>query len=161
MSMFKRRRPIAIATLLVALGLTVVGVATVGAKSSGRTDRGAAYVAVTHQVGSTYYAAGNSTDKILGNGAVTYAIAAGTGTKPGTIKITANRVTLFSSTGSLFGTASGTETTSTSGAVTLTGKLNLTHGTGGQKGHSFIGTFTGTGKTALGPFVFHTKGTYR
>ena len=161
MSVLKRRWRIATAPLLVVLGLTVIGVATVGAKSGGRPDSGTTYVAVTHQVGSTYYAAGNSSDKVLRTGAVTYTISAGTGAKPGTIKITSKRVVVFGSTGSLFGTSSGTETTSSSGAVTLTGTLNLTHGTGGQKGHSFIGTFTGTGKTALGPFVFHTKGTYR
>jgi hypothetical protein len=161
MSILAHRWRIATASLLVAVGLTVIGVSSVGAKSSGKALSGTSYVAVTHLVGSTYYAAGNSTDTILGDGADTYTFKAGTGTKPGTIKISAPRVTVFRSTGSLFGTASGAETTSASGAVTLTGKLNLTHGTGGQKGHSFIGTFTGTGKTPLGPFVFHTKGTYK
>jgi hypothetical protein len=152
---------IAAAAALVAVGASVVGVTTVGARSSGRPAHGTAYVAVTHQVGSTYIAAGNTTDSVLGTGAVTYTITAGTGTKPGTVKITATRVVVYGSTGSISGTASGVETTSASGAVTLTGKLNLTHGTGGQAGHSFIGTFTGTGKAALGPFVFHETGTYR
>lgn len=160
MSRIRSGRRIAAAALLAVAGLTV-GVATVGAKSSGRADTGTAYVAVTHSVGSNYFAAGNSSDKLLGNGAVTYTILAGTGAKPGTIKITAPKVIVYGSTGAVSGTASGTETTLTSGSVTLNGKLNLTHGTGGQKGHSFVGTFTGTGKTALGPFVFHTKGTYK
>ena len=68
-------------------------------------------MAVTHQVGSTYLAAGDSSDKSLGKGAVVYTIKAGTGTKPGTIKITANRVMVFASTGAVYGKASGTETT--------------------------------------------------
>ena len=161
MFMLTRWRRIATAALVVALALTVIGVAAVAAKSGGKADHGTSYVAVTHQVGSTYIAAGDTTDNILGKGAVTYNIKAGTGTKPGTIKITANQVTVFSSTGTLSGTAAGTETTQADGTVTLTGKLELTHGTGGQKGHSLITTFTGTGKTALGPFVFHTKGTYK
>jgi hypothetical protein len=161
MSMFTRRWPIATAALLAIIGLTIVGVASVTAKSSGKADHGTSFVAVTHQIGSTYIAAGDTTDNVIGKGAVVYTITAGTGTKPGTIKITAKRVTVFSSTGSLFGTAAGTETTLASGAVTLTGKLNLNHGTGGQKGHRLVDTFTGTGKTPLGPFVFHTKGTYK
>ncbi|MDQ6607868.1 MAG: hypothetical protein M3Z06_15145 [Actinomycetota bacterium] len=161
MSMLTWRWRIATAALLATVGLTIVGVASVTAKGSVKADHGTSYVAVTHQVGSTYIAAGDATDNNLGKGAVSYTITAGTGTKPGTIKITARRVTVFSSTGSLYGTAAGTETTLASGAVTLTGKLNLTHGTGGQKGHRLIATFTGTGKTPLGPFVFHTKGTYK
>ncbi len=160
MSMLTRRWRVAAAPLTVVLGL-IIGVAAVGAKSGGRPDSGSAYVAVTHKVGSSYIAAGDTTDKILGKGAVVYSILAGTGSKPGTIKITARRVTVFTSTGSLFGGANGTEVVAKDGTVTLSGKLNLTHGTGLQKGHSWIGTFTGTGKTALGPFVFHEKGIYR
>ncbi|MEO8969660.1 MAG: hypothetical protein ABI355_18640 [Solirubrobacteraceae bacterium] len=160
MSMLTGRLRTATAGLLVALGVAVIGVGTVTAKSTGKSDHGTSYVAVTHQVGSTFIAAGDVTDNVLGNGAVTYAIKAGTGTKPGTIKITAPRVTVFTSTGTLYGTAAGTETTQPDGSVKLAGKLTLTHGTGAQKGHSLNDTFAGTGKTALGPFVFHTNGTY-
>lgn len=146
---------------LAALMVSAVGVATVGATSAGRADRGTAYVAVTHSVGSTLFAAGTTTDKVLGPGAVTYSIKAGTGSTPGTVKITATRVTVFSATGSLYGTSVGTETTNSDGTVSLKGTLTLNHGTGAQKGHSFIGTFTGTGKKSFGPFVFHTKGHYK
>ena len=146
---------------LAAVAISAVSVASVGATGAGRADSGVAYVAVTHSVGSTLYAAGNSTDSALGSGAVTYLIKAGTGSKPGTIKITAPRVTVFGASGSVYGTSVGTETTNSDGTVSLKGTLTLNHGTGGQKGHSFIGTFTGTGKTATGPFVFHTKGHYK
>ena len=159
--MFKRHALKLTLAGLAALVVSAVGVASVGATGAGRADSGTAYVAVTHSVGSTLYAAGNSTDSALGSGAVTYMIKAGTGSKPGTIKITAPRVTVFSATGSVYGTSVGTETTNSDGTVSLKGTLTLNHGTGAQKGHSFIGTFTGTGKTATGPFVFHTKGHYK
>lgn len=149
------------ASAVVVAAVSAIAVTSGTAATAGRTEKATSYVAVTHQVGSSYYAAGNTSDNILGNGAVTYTIKAGTGTKPGTIKITANRVTVFTTTGSLYGSAAGTETTSTAGSVTLTGALTLVHGTGAQKGHSFVGHFTGTGKGPLGPFVFHTSGKYR
>ena len=159
--MFRRHASKLTVAGLAALVVSAVSVATVGATSAGKVDSGTAYVAVTHSVGSTLYAAGNTTDKLLGSGAVTYMIKAGTGTTPGTIKITATRVTVFTATGTVYGTSVGTETTNSDGTVSLQGTLTLNHGTGAQKGHSFLGTFTGTGKTASGPFVFHTKGHYK
>ena len=159
--MFKRHAVKLTVAGLAALVVSAVSVATVGATSAGRADSGTAYVAVTHTVHSTLYAAGNVTDKALGSGAVTYTIKAGTGSAPGTFKITATRVTVFTATGTVYGTSAGTETTNSDGTVSLTGTLTLNHGTGAQTGHSFIGTFTGTGKTATGPFVFHTKGHYK
>jgi hypothetical protein len=160
MSLLTRRWRIATAALVAALGLTVVGVATVGAKSAGKTDSGTAWVAVTHTVGSTLYLAGTTTDKVLGKGAITYTVKAGIGTKPGTIK-TSGTVTVFTTTGSLSGSVQGSEATTSTGSVTETGKLDLSHGTGGQKGHSYVGTYTGTGTSPTGPFVFHTTATYK
>lgn len=157
----RRGRSLTVSAAVAAAAFSAIAVAPGTAATAGRTEKATSYVAVTHHVGSTYYAAGNTSDNILGNGSVTYTIKAGTGTKPGTIKITANRVTVFTTTGSLYGSAAGTETTSTAGSVTLTGTLALLHGTGGQKGHSFVGRFTGTGTGPLGPFVFHTSGKYR
>ena len=162
MSILNRRlRTVTTGLVTIAAGVTVIGVGVGAAQGGGRADHATSYVAVTHQAGSTFIAAGDVTDNVLGSGAVIYKIKAGTGSKPGTIKINATRVTVFTSTGTLFGTAAGTETTQADGSVTLSGKLTLTHGTGAQKGHSLIDTFTGTGKAALGPFVFHTKGTYK
>ena len=161
MSMLSRRPRAATGALVaVTLGVVAVGVGPVAAKTAGRADSGTSYVAVTHQAGSAFLAAGNTTDSVFGAGAVTYKIKAGTGTKPGTLKISAH-VTVFTSTGTLSGLATGTETTKADGSVTLAGKITLTHGTGAQKGHSLIDTFAGTGKAALGPFVFHTHGTYK
>jgi hypothetical protein len=146
--------------LAVACGASVLGVGGAGASGAGKADSATLYVAVTHSVGSTLYAAGNSTDKLLGTGAITYKIKAGTGAKPGTIK-TSGTVTTYGTGGSLSGTTSGTETTKANGTVVETGKFDLNKGTGSSKGHTYVGTFSGTGKTAEGPFVFHVKGTYK
>jgi hypothetical protein len=52
--------------------------------------------------------------------------------------------------------------TASDNSVTFTnGKVDLTKGYGLQKGHTFVGTFTGTAKSILGPYVFHEKGTYK
>ena len=160
MSLLTRSWRIAAAALVVTLGLTVVGVAAVGAKSAGKSDSGTAWVAVTHTVGSTLYLAGDATDKLLGNDALTYTVKAGTAAQPGTVK-TSGTVTVFTTTGSLSGPFQGSAVTTSSGSVTETGKVDLSHGTGGQKGHSEVGTFTGTGASPTGPFVFHTKGIYK
>jgi hypothetical protein len=48
------------------------------------------------------------------------------------------------------------------GDVTVSkGTSSLTHGTGGETGHSFKITFTGTGSITTGSYVFHYKGTYK
>ena len=91
MFLLTRSWRIAAAALVAALGLTVVGVATVGAKSAGESDGATAWVAVTHTVGKTLYLAGNVSDKVLGKGAITYTVKAGIGTKPGTIKTYSDR----------------------------------------------------------------------
>ena len=106
--MLTRGRGRSVAVSVAVVAASAVAVASGSAAASGRTDTGTSYVAVTHQVGSTYYAAGNTSDSVLGSGSVTYNINAGTGTKPGTIKITAKKVTEFTSTGSLYGSAAGT-----------------------------------------------------
>lgn len=142
----------------------MVAVAATGvlAKSAGKADSATAWVAITHAAGKNQFAAGNVKDKVLGNGAVTYVINVGTGAKPGTIKVVAT-VIVFTKTGSLSGNATATLTVNSDGSGTFSnGKLNLTKGSGGQRGHSFVGTFTGSAKTAVtGPFVFHEKGTYK
>lgn len=158
-----RRSVGSVAGLVAASALIAASAATVGAETSGRATSGTAYVAITHVVGSVQYAAGNARDKILGTGAITYTIKLGTGSQPGTIKVIAKPVTIFTKTGTLSGTATATATVAAgTGVVTFSdGKLNLSNGTGGQKGHSLRGTFTGIGKSATGPFVFRDKGIYR
>lgn len=147
--------------LIIALAACGLGsVATSAGAAGGKKTTGVAYVAVTHQVGKILYAAGDTNQTLIGKGAVTYLIKAGLGAKPGTIKIKAT-VTVFTATGSLSGRVKGTETTASNGSVTFAGTLNLSHGKGAQAGHTLVGTVTGTGTSAVGPFVFHDKGTYR
>jgi hypothetical protein len=141
--------------------ITALGAATVAAKSTGRPDSGTIYAAVTHTVGNVDYVAGTGTDKVLGSAAVTYSIKIGSSSTPGTLT-TSGGVTVFTKTGELVGKTTSTATLNSDGSVTFSkGTVKLTKGYGGQKGHSFIGTFTGSGKTATGPFVFHEQGTYR
>jgi hypothetical protein len=158
------RRLIKPVTACVATGAVIaVGAAVaIGATSKGKADTATAYVAITHTVGKTQFAAGNVTDKVLGAGAITFKITVGVGTKPGTLKVIANPVTLFTKTGALSGTGTASITVNSNGSATFTGgKLKLTKGGGAQKGHSFIGTFTGTAASPTGPYVFHEKGTYK
>jgi hypothetical protein len=92
---------------------------------------------------------------------VAFALTVGAGAKPGTLKAKGT-VDLFTKNGELSGTDTVDLVTNADGTVTFSnGKASLTKGSGLEKGHSFIGTFTGTGKTITGPYVFHTKGTYR
>jgi hypothetical protein len=158
MQKFVRSR-LALVALLSVAAVAAASTSAIGA-TAGKKDSGVAYVAITHQVGNTLYAAGDSNDKLLGPGAVTYTIKAGAGAKAGTVKETGS-VTVWGVNGSLTGKVKGTEITSASGSVTESGTIALTKGTGNEKGHSYVGTFTGTGKTPTGPFVFHTKALYK
>jgi hypothetical protein len=142
--------------------LTVAGPALGAKASKGKADSGTSQVAITHSSGGYQYSAGNNTDKLLGTGAVTYQVKL-TPTTPGTYKLTAKRVVVYTGTGSLVGTGSATlNVISASGNATVTnGKLSLTKGFGSQKGHSETATFTGTGTITGGVFTFQYKGTYR
>jgi hypothetical protein len=158
--MFRLTRSRAATILTLSAGVLISTAAGATGATAGRRTTGIAYVAVTHQVGKILYAAGNTSQTLVGKGAVTYKIQAGLGNKPGTLKVKAT-VTVFAATGSLSGVVKGIETTASNGSVTFAGTLDLNHGRGGQAGHSLVGTVTGTGQSATGPFVFHDKGIYR
>lgn len=145
--------------LVIACATIALTAGAAGAKTNGRPDSGTVYISITHTAGNYEYAAGNSTDKILGKGAVTYKITAG-GSTSGAINVKVN-VTVFTNTGSLSGTATATLTVTGSTETVSNGKLNLTKGAGSQKGHSFVGTFSGSGSLTANQLVFHEKGTYK
>jgi hypothetical protein len=149
---------------LIATGAVVaVCAATVGAKpaSKGRADSGVVYFAVTRAANGKQYAAGNSTDKLFGSGAVTYVIKAAA-TPKGAVKITAKPVKLYFANGTLTGTASATLTPGPGGTATITGgKLNAAHGTSGQAGHSETATFHGTGSTTTASYRITYTGIYK
>jgi hypothetical protein len=133
---------------------------TAGATSKGKTTSGIVYAALVHTVGKTEDAAGLLNDKVLGQGAVEFALNVGEGTKPGSLKGTGT-VIVFTATGELSGKDSVMINTTSSGVTFTGGKIDLTKGQGLQKGHSFVGTFTGTAKAITGPYTFHDKGTYK
>jgi hypothetical protein len=154
-------RSAAIAAAIGACAATAAIAGTAGAASKGKATSGVVYAALTHTVGKTEIAAGNVSDKVLGNGAVTFALTVGTGGKAGTLSLKGT-VAVFTKTGELTGTDSVTLNTSSSGAVTFTnGKIDLNKGFGLEKGHTFVGTFTGSAASIAGPFTFHEKGTYK
>lgn len=147
---------------VLALAGTAATALAASTKTKGKTDSGTAYAATTHTAGGFSYLAGDNTDKVLGAGAVTFKVKTGTGSKPGTVSLNIKPVQVFTATGSLIGTGSSTLTVVSATSVTITnGKLDLTKGTGAQKGHTLVATFTGTGDPATGTYVFHYKGTYK
>jgi hypothetical protein len=157
-----RRSLGAIVGVLAAVAAIAVGAASVGAKPAGKADSSTVYAATTHTVGGIQYVAGNGTDKLFGADAVTYTVkVASIPTKPGTFTLTVKPVTIWSATGSLTGTSQSTLKVGAKAAVTTTGTINLTKGTGAMKGHSFTGTVTGTGSLSTGQYVFHDKGIYK
>jgi len=152
-----------IAGVLAAAALLVLGTSALAAvPKKGRADSSKLHLAITHTAGGFNYSAGDGTDKVLGPVVVTYKV------KPvpmsnGTIKVTVPKARLWVSNGTLRGTASAdlTVTDSKGDAKLTNGKFSLTKGTGGQRGHSEVGTFTGKGNVNGGVYTLVTKGTYR
>ncbi len=158
--MFKPTRWLAV-VLVGTLALVAFSAGVVGAKPSSKSDRGVLYSAITHTVGKNEYIAGNANDKLFGSGAAIYTATLGVGSKPGTLSVRA-KVIIFFKTGSLSGNVKATLITNPDHTVAFTnGKVNLTSGAGAQKGHSLVATFTGSGASVAGPYVFHYKGSYR
>jgi hypothetical protein len=146
------------ATAAIAVG---AGASSAKSAAKGKADSGTSYFADDLSCGADMCAAGYTVDKLFGDIATTYKIKA-TPNKVGTINVTAKPVTFYTSTGSLTGAATATLTIGAKSAATITkGKLDLTKGTGGQLGHSFIGTFTGSGNVSTGFYKFVYKGTYK
>jgi hypothetical protein len=149
------------AVIAVLSGCAAIGVAAtaVGAPGSGKPDSGTAYLAIVHQSGKTLYVSGYDFDKLFGQTGVSFVATAGPG-KPGTVKVTGRKVTLYTSTGTLVGTGTATEVVTATSVTIKDGKLKLTHGTGGQAGHSLTATFTGSQDTKTGILTYHYKALY-
>jgi hypothetical protein len=127
-----------------------------------RPDSGIAYVSIVRYTNVAGFAAGENTDKILGDEAATYSLTVHrAGPSTDTFRLT-SKVVFYSPTGSLTGTASATMTISAKKAETFTsGELSLKDGAGSQKGHSLIATFTGTGSLSANVYVLNYKGAYK
>ena len=157
--MTKSARSLATLASILTIGLLSAFVAGAGATTAaGKKDSGTAYASIVHTAGGKEYVAGYTIDKLFGRTATTYVTTASSG--GGTaVKVTAQRVTLYTPKGTLWGTGSATQDAIT-GAITA-GKLNLTHGTGALKGHTFKGTFTGNYAGTSHVYTFNYKGTLR
>lgn len=156
-----RRFAIATAGMLTALALTTVSAGALAANSKSKSVTGTAYVGENHVVGAIHYFAGPTSDNVLGSGAITFPSPI-TVTPGGVVQFSSSQVTLFTKTGSLSGTASADVTASSATQAAVTnGKLSLTKGTGAEKGHSLVGTFTGTGNPSTTEYVFNYKATYK
>jgi hypothetical protein len=143
---------------VLSIGLIATLMASASAKPAGIKDHGTSYVSIVHQKGKILYAAGYVFDKHFGRVANTYVTTVTPGTT-GTVIVTVIPVTLYTAKGSLFGTGKAVQNLAT-GAVT-NGKLNLTHGTGGLKGHSFRGTVAGAFDSTTGVYTFMYSGIYK
>jgi hypothetical protein len=149
--------------LTVALGACVwVGATAAWAKPvrKGRADSGVVYFGVTHTANGNQYAAGNTEDKLLGAGAVTYVIQLSR-TPAGGFEMTSKPVTLFFSNGTLTGTATATVTPGAGGTTLTGGRLLAARGTGGQKGHSVTASFQGVGNPVAGTYKLTYTGVYK
>ncbi|MGB9185955.1 MAG: hypothetical protein WCB67_18020 [Solirubrobacteraceae bacterium] len=145
-------------TLAVTALVAAPAVATKVGSGAPQKDSGTTYASITHTRGNLQIAAGNNYDKVLGEGTVSYQLKllpAGNGT----VSVKVPKVVLYTTTGSLTGTASATVTASNSTQTITNGKLNLTKGAGSLKGRHFTGTFTGASDLAKNLITFKYKGT--
>ncbi len=148
----------AMATTLFATALVAAPAgATKGGSGATQKDSGTSYASITHTKNGLEIAAGNNYDKVLGEGAVTYQLKIVPSN--GTVKVKVPKVVLFTTTGSLTGTASATVAVSGNTQTITNGKLNLTKGAGSLKGRHFAGTFTGTSDLSKNLITFKYKGT--
>src|SRR5947209_20602661 len=109
-----RARSLLGATAVTALALSSFGTAIAAAKPVKET--GTSYVSVVRQSGKTEYAAGYTFDSLRGQIAVSYVTSVGPG-GTGTVNVVGKRVTIWTPTGSLYGTGTATQNLAT-GAVT-------------------------------------------
>jgi hypothetical protein len=156
--MSKNIRALVLTGMLVAAFAAITITAGAQSASKGKADTSTVYTSITHAAGGYDYAAGNAVGKVFKTAAVTYKLKIGA-TKSG-ITLTIPQIVLYTPTGAL--TGSGTAKVAVSGAnETITdGKFDLNKGTGTLKGHSYVGTLTGTGSTTTNQFVFKVKATY-
>ena len=161
MSRFTRTLCVLVALLVVSAAIAVTAGATSKPARASPTS-GIVYAALVHTVGKTEYAAGLVTDKVLGKGAVEFALNGRRGQQsPGSLHGTGTRHRVHVAPGSCPAPTRVTINTTSTGVTFTNGKLDLTQGQGAQKGHSIVGTFTGTAKSIAGPYTFNDKGTYK
>jgi hypothetical protein len=157
-----KRITAAVAGLCAAGTLIGLGAAGVVARTNAhaRADSGTAYASTNRVVGKIGYGSATNSDKILGASAVTFKYTL-TSQGGGKFKLNSTRTVLYTPKGALKGTLSATVTLAGTTETFTNGKLNLTTGTGSQKGHSLVGTFTGSGSETDNQFKITYKGKYK
>jgi hypothetical protein len=150
-----------IVALVAILAVAVSGTALAAGGKAKKTS-GTVWAGVTHQEGSTLFVGGDIKDKVLGRGAIVYQTTVSANSS-GEILIKAKKITIYTDTGTLTGTGSGTQVNGDDANSTPTvvkdGEFNLTKGTGSLKGHSLKGTFDGPYKDGI--YTFSYKGTLK
>lgn len=154
---------IAVGATLLAGGASIALFAgAVGARTSakGKHDTATGYVSVNRSAGGFTYASGIIYDKLLGADAVALKLTL-KHVSGGTFKATSSNTVLYTGTGSLKGSSSATVTISGSTQTFSNGKINLTKGAGSQKGHSLVGTYSGSGSITKNQSTLKFSGTYK
>jgi hypothetical protein len=149
-----RPRMMLLLSLIAILAVGVGGSAL--AKGKAKSTSGVVYAGVTHQEGDDLFVAGEFKDKVLGRGAIVYI----TQITPdaGTIHVDAQKVTLYTTKGSMTGTGSADQTFNADGTSTISnGVVSLTKGTGAYAGHKFKGTFDGSYTDGVYTFNYEAK----
>ncbi len=126
------------------------------AKGKARSTSGVVYAGVTHQEGDDIFVAGDFKDKVLGTGAIVYVTKVTA--DAGTIHVDAQKVTLYTTKGSMAGVGSADQTFNADGTSTISnGVVDLTKGTGAYAGHTFKGKFDGSFADGVYTFNYQAK----
>ncbi len=146
--------------LIVFAALVCLAAASVTlAASSARKTSGTVWASANHQEGQDLYVSGDFKDKILGRGALVYVVRPAA-TDDGSVRITARKVTLYTTRGTLQGTGEATQTFNPDGTASISdGRFRLSRGTDQLAGHKLSGRFTGTFSDGI--FILKYTGTYR
>lgn len=145
--------------LVAVLAVCISGVALAKPGKKARDTSGVIYAGITHIEGDNLYVSGDFKDKLLGRGAIVYVVNVSAG-DPGSLLLTAKRITIYTRRGSLRGKGQATETINLDGTHTISdGSFNLRRGTGAYKGHRLKGSFDGLFED--GAYTFDYVGKYR
>src|SRR3954469_17149756 len=116
--------------VLVVLATSLIGVSQ--AATSPKQTSGVAYVNATHGEGPSLYVAGDVKDKLFRRGAILFVTTGKPRPSNGdgsiVIDVTAKRVTVFTTRGTLTGTGSGVQTFNQDGTTYIIGKFTLSKG---------------------------------
>jgi hypothetical protein len=145
---------------LLLVAALVVSVSASALAKPGHKNSGVIYASANHTEGSDLYVSGDLKDSLLGRGAIVYVVQASSGPEPGSVLVTADKITFYTTHGSLTGTGQAIQTFNPDGTATISdGTYKLTKGTGAYKDHKLTGTFTGTFVNDV--YTFNYSGTYK